>query len=330
MDFPVYSFEILGVRVYAYGLALAFGGLAALVTLCIHQKRWGMKPGSAGLMALLGGLIGLFCSRLLFSLISYNRLFFDAMDGAWLGIMPYFRLRDGGLSLFGFLFGWLIAGAILARSTQQPARTVMDWLALPTALLVATARFGEILGGMGYGEEMPQGLQFFPLSVMNSFEEWYLAVFMLEGFAALLIALYLRRVDAGERKKDRAALLGAQMLRLLILFSASQVFFESLRQDAYLRLESNAFIRVGQVLGALVLITALVILITRAGKDDRVRVGLLGSSSLLFAALCAAAAEFNEKLPFPRELLYALSLSALSLHAWVELRAIRRVQSSKL
>ena len=329
MDFPVYSITFLGMRIHAYGMVLALGAAVALLTLKMGEKRHGMRPGSAPLMLLLGGLLGLLLSRLVFSLVNYNRLFFDAMEGSWLGLRPFFHVGDGGLSMFGFLFGWLLAGALFARATRRNISSAMDWLALPTALFIAIARFGEILGGMGYGEEMPEGLQFFPLAVMNRFEEWYLAVFMLEGASALLIAAQLWHA-AESGGKTRPALPGASMLRMLIPFAALQIFFESLRQDAYLRLESNAFIRVGQLFGVIVLVSVLFLLGAHAVRVKRQRAVLPALLSLLLAALCAAAAEFNEKLPVPRALLYALSLLTLCIHAAAALRLLRGIEASHL
>lgn len=309
MDFPVYSIRIAGFNLYAYGLALAFGCLVLLLALRVGAARHGQGPGSAALMLLLGGPLGLLKARLLFSLVAYKRLFFDAMEGSWLGLWPLFALRDGGFSLFGLLLGWLLAALLYARLRRQTVDRVMDWLAIPSALFVAIARFAEILGGQGYGEEMAEGLQFFPLAVRNSYEEWYLAVFVLEGLVALATALWLwqrgRRKPAGQP--------GNSMLRMLMPVVTLQIFLESLRQDAYLRLESNAFIRLGQLFALVLLLFLLVVLSRRAVRLGKP--GLAGPVwlSLLLAAGCALAAEFNEKLPPARELLYALSLASLCL-----------------
>ena len=114
------------------------------------------------------------------------------------------------------------------------------------------------------------------------------------------------------------------MVALLLPFLSLQIFLESLRQDAYLRLESNAFIRVNQVLGLLVLLGLLALLTARALRQGRPALLAAPWLSLALASGCAIAAEFNEKLPLPKPLLYLISLAALSLFTWLALRAFRR------
>ncbi len=317
-DFPLRSFTLGPLTVYAFGLVLAIGGLAAFALLWLEGRKLHRPAGSAtGLMALCL-LLGLALSRLVYALLQPQQLFFDPVEGGYLGLWPLLALTGGGFSLVGLLLGLLLAGWLHARLSGAEVADTLDWLAQPLALFVCALRFGQLLAGAGYGGEVwEEQFQRLPFAVENSFGEWYLAVFLLEGLLMLLILLYLQR---GRRLHARP---GDQMLRLLTLFLASLIFTESLRQDKILRLEGNSFIRLNQLLGLAGLIIILLMLTRRL-----LRSGLSKQVALLWAALllaCAGvmAAEFNEKLPVNYALLYGLSALGLLVLSVVVLRALR-------
>ncbi|NLD34104.1 MAG: prolipoprotein diacylglyceryl transferase [Clostridiales bacterium] len=315
MPFPVVQFELFGLTVYGFGLALALGGLLALLLLHRDRRRAGMTTGSAPRLMLPAILLGLVGARLVYCVFNYRRVFFDAVEGHWLGLGPFFRLGQGGLSLYGLLAGVLLACCLYARFHRQSAGRVLDWAALPLGVFAGIALLAQILGGTSYGEEvLAEGLQFFPIAVRNDYEEWNLAVFAWQGIAVLAAALSLLRPAKGTARP------GDRMLRLLIPLCALQLFFEALRQDDYPRLESNAFIRVNQVLALAFLIVTAIMLTRRLGTRHALPVW----GMLALAAGAAIAAEFNEKLPMARELLYALSLAAQIALAAVMLHALRR------
>ncbi len=314
MPFPIIQFEVGGLTVYAFGLALAMGGLLALLLLHMGREKAGMPPGAAPRLMLTVAVLGLLGARLVYCLFNWHGVFFDPVEGSWLGIMPFFRLGQGGFSLYGLIAGVLLACYLYARLAGQHTGAVLDWAALPLGLFVGIALLAQILGGTSYGEEvLEEGAHFFPLAVRNDYEEWDLAVFAWQGMTALIASLLLVRSRATARPGDR-------ILRLLIPLCASQLFFEALRQDDYPRMEINAFIRVNQLLALAFLIVIAIILTRRLGTSATLPVW----GALLLSAGAAMAAEFNEKLPVARELLYGLSLAAQALLIIVMLRALRR------
>ncbi|NLD52421.1 MAG: hypothetical protein GX650_05955 [Clostridiales bacterium] len=316
LDFPVYSLQLSGIRLYAFGLVLAGAAVLNWALLGVSQKRHGLKQGTAAALMALVLPLGLFCARLVFALVRAGQVFYDPMEGTFLGISPFFRLEQGGYSFFGLLLGVLLALLILARLSRQPTRRLMDWAAPPLALFCSLLRFAQILGGGGYGEEvLTEGLQFFPLAVQNAYGEWVLAVFVFEGLVALVAFFGLWK----RRHKQH------QMPALLTILTTSQIFLESLRQDAILRLEGNGFIRVSQVL-ALAILAAVMAVITR----QLMQVGKVKSTwtmwpCLLLGAAAAIAAEFYEKLPLSKGLLYGLSFGAQLLLCIVVLRTIDKL-----
>ena len=84
------------------------------------------------------------------------------------------------------------AGAYLAaKMLHVKPSAALDAFAPAGALMAALSRFGgyflqDAMIGLGEYLEDP-ALCFFPLAVVNEWEEYYLAVFMIEGACALLV-----------------------------------------------------------------------------------------------------------------------------------------------
>lgn len=303
--YPLIQFSWLGQTWYGFALALFVDGLAAFALLAFSAKRHGLKPGSASQLMLLSVVLGLIVSRLVFSIFSWQHVFLDPMEGTFLGLLPFFKITHGGLSFYGMLLGVLLACALFARLTHQPVGMVMDAAAVPLGTFSVFALAAQILGGAGFGEEVAPWLQWFPMAVVNTFEEWNTAVFVYQAAAVLLITLWLARRQHVKLSTGNHQSFGEDMLRLLIPLNALQLFFEALRQDDYPRLAANAFIRVNQLL-PLAFLIGITVLLTKKAPRRAAGIWL----PLLFSIAAAIAAEFNEKLPLPRELLYAVSLLA--------------------
>ena len=306
----------------AYALVLVLAVAVASAILIAGAKRFGLGRSAAARFLLLALLLGLFFARLVYSAVRYDFLFFDAMDGRFLGIAPFLDISKGSLSMFGMLLGVFLAAVLDARLARNKTTNRLDAIALPLAAFIAIARFGEILAGQGYGGAVEtEWLRFFPLSIQDPYGDWLTAVFVLEGLTALGIAGWLMIL----RRRKYAQLVN-HYLNLMIPLCASQVFLESLRRDDYLRLESNGFVRVSQVL-ALVFLIAIVAYLThrsvREGKGWQQPV--ISWLVLVLAALAALAAEFYEKLPVPMPLLYGVSFAAQLLLIVVLLRHTRRI-----
>lgn len=297
--YPVAQFSWLGLTWYGFGLALSAGGVLAFAVLLLEAREEPRLKAGAGQLMALSVALGLVCARLAYAIFSWQLVFLDPMDGAFLGLTPLFQVNLGGLSFYGMLLGVLLACLLHAWLSGHSAGAVFDLAALPLGLFSAFALGAQILGGAGFGEEVAPWLNWFPAAVRNAYEEWNAAVFIYQAATALLISLLLVR-------RRVTALPGDRMLRLLIPLNALQLFFEALRQDDYPRLAANGFIRVNQLLALAFLVGAALVLTRRQSRSAP---GLW--LSLLAAVGVAMAAEFNEKLPLPREALYFCSFAAM-------------------
>lgn len=218
----------LGIAVFLVGLLLA----AVLV--------WGRAQRSQRRESLLAMGLSLvfapFASHLLYSLIRFGYAFYD--KGLSYALLPF----QGGFTVYGALLGIVLAIGLSAKLCHSDAMPLMDLFAPALLLLLAFSRFAEGLWFMGFGRfvEMEEHM-FFPLSIFDaSYESWLYAVFMAEAAYALLCGILL--LAFGKRQ---------QMFSALILYSAMQMIFESMRQDEILRW---GFVLCNQVFSLLILL----------------------------------------------------------------------------
>lgn len=229
-------FTIFGRPVTAYALCIALSLAMGLWLLGREQKRRGLRADTAGIFALLSLPLGLLGARAFYCLA---RISFYLEIGA----ENMLRLFDGGYALWGAAGGAALAALMTAKITGQKCAAILDALAAPGALTIALCRFAEFFSGEGIGMYVEnESFWRFPFAVCNEYGEWYWAVFLLEGAAALAIFLVLLL------QKRRAA--GEEAKIFLILYCACQILLESLRRDNFLRW---LFVRVSQLTAVLVL-----------------------------------------------------------------------------
>ena len=273
---------------YTWGALIAAAALAALLLTAAAGKKRGLKAGTAPLFGALAVPLCLLAGRAGYYLFNLNRF-------TVLGI-PFFDLRSGGLMLYGAVAGGLAAAFLAARITGTPFARITDCAAAPAALMIAAGRFGEYLTGAGFGYsvydwfdientygrsfiawEEPEILCRFPFAVQDAFYgNWMFAINLLEGIAAVVFLVILLRMKP--RKEGGAAVL------LMAMYAACQIVFESMREDETVMIN---FMKVSQLISALVLLGALILCLRRAKADagtSAARIALL----LLLAGIATA------------------------------------------
>jgi len=217
-----------------YWLALAAGALLAGLVYGRRLKKSGQplkRALSAPVLALLLGLAG-------------ARLFYFLARSAFLvpmyGWAALFRLPYDGLAFGGAAAGAALAALMMEKACGAAPFSFLDPLAPAGAVMVTAARLGEYAVSFGQGAyvENPSH-QFFPLAVMNEWEEWYYAVFMLEALIALCCLIYALKARGLPR--------GRRFKLTLTLMMLGQVFAESLRSESL----KWGFVRVHQLFAVL-------------------------------------------------------------------------------
>ena len=252
-------FTILGRQMSGYALSIWIGCLAGLVLFIFQARGRKIKGSAIGITVTLGILLGLLCARLYYVLARLD-LFMD------IGFQNFFAAEDEdlkawgaakGAAFWGAVGGVALAALLAGKLTGEKTSRILDALAPSGALAIAISRFGEYSIGEGVGPDVtPEGLFFFPVAVVNEWEEWKYALFMLEGLAGLVIFALL--MTAGRKKTG-----GYRARMFIILYASSQVIFEALRRDNFLRW---LFVRVSQVCCAVVLAFLLAFAVIRWTK----------------------------------------------------------------
>ncbi|GHU73097.1 hypothetical protein AGMMS49992_10610 [Clostridia bacterium] len=250
MTVPAPLFSIAGFDVYAYSLCLAVGAALGLTLMVLVARMVSERVETVlrlGLWVIPMGIVG---ARLAYCLIQAPFLF------AEYGVAIISKLSWGGFALVGAVLGAAGAAWICSALYKKSFAMLLDLLATAGMLTLACARFGEAFTLEGVGREVLQPmLMRFPFAMPNAYyvEEYHVAVFFWEGIAAMIITIVgivvlFKFKKNATRPGDAAAVVG-------LLFSVSQIFLESLREDSFLRF---GFVRVNQLLGVAVIAAAVV------------------------------------------------------------------------
>ena len=265
--------------VTTYSLMMVLGAaLGVLLTLLLNRKRLSLAL-SVCLSGVIGAVLG---GHLLWSLFSLGKLP-DYTSGYALLWQP----QLGGYCLVGAVAGLFIALLLCALLTKQPPRVLFD-MAVPGSLLaLCVGRAAEAFTTQGLGEYIEdEALMRFPCGIAIVYEDWVdwrVPVFVYEAMtAALLLILALVLMN---RLKRPGRLTGIA----LTVVCATQIFFEQLRNDDYLRF---GFVRVTQVSAILAMLAVLLLSVYAAVKRDGWRTASV--LRLVLLPLCALTVIFIE------------------------------------
>lgn len=250
--------DLFGLTLYPYGLAVAGAAVVALLLAVWNFRKAKLDVNILSWFAPLAIVLGLLGARLGFCLASFD---YVAQDG--LGFVLEFT--RGGFMLYGALAGCVVALVIACRICKACPACAADALAVPGMVMIALCRMAEGLVEQGYGWAIadwfaedtsmsiftwadPSILYRFPFGVADYYGGYKWAVFVFEALVALGIAIALTRLMV-KRSGGRAVM-------MVLLYAATQLLCESLRQDSVLRW---GFVRVNQVVGAVLIAGVLVL-----------------------------------------------------------------------
>lgn len=285
MSEPLFLFTIGGLSVSAYACFIFAGILLGAVIFCLSARH--MAKNAAWLTIGLSVILGLLCARAFYVLARLDWFIEVGLDSFFRAAEPADNFWGGtnGAALWGAAGGIALSCLIAGKLTRTRVSQLLDAMAPAAALTVALSRFGEYFIGEGIGPDVTQeALCFFPIAIVNEWEEWKYAIFILEGIAALLIFVLL--ITRGKTLTN-----GYRARYFLILYCSSQIILESLRRDSFLRW---LFVRVSQLTAVLVLFGMILFAIARWRKKapaERMQKKTVVTGVILFflfAGICVA------------------------------------------
>ncbi|MBR4057410.1 MAG: prolipoprotein diacylglyceryl transferase [Oscillospiraceae bacterium] len=254
--------------IYWRPILLVLGALAAALmtlALCILRKR----RIAALLLALpLAVVLSLFFARIIHWYCRYES--YESLRAALQ------TLEGGGYSLIGAFLGVPLAlGIARLCKLEDNLPALLDCAAPGAALGIAIGRLGDLFTYADRGKMFVTNpaLQRLPYAttVVNATSgatEWRFATFFMQSLvgAVLFVLLMVMFLLRSKRRRD-----GDVALIFLTLYSISQVVLDSTRYDA-LFLRSNGFVSLEQILCAVVLVGAVILLSVRSIRNDGFRV----------------------------------------------------------
>lgn len=237
-------FTLLGQPVTGFGLGMAGAMLLMLAVMggwCHARKQ---DDGVFIRFAALAVPLTLLCSRVLFVLADCT-YYLTTLSNPALAL----RFWDGGYSLVGAVLGFMLAAWLSEKATRLPGKPLLDGAALALPLGILVERLCEPGTDMGMGKAIATPAFMF-LGVEDPLTgEWVHPVFYYEAAVAGILFVVLL-ICALRRKKTTGSLLGI----FTVLFAATQIFFECMRNDNHMVVH---FVPVQQVAELLMLLTVL-------------------------------------------------------------------------
>ena len=237
-------FTLLGQSVTGFGLGMAGAMLLMLAVMggWCHARKLGY--GVFIRFAALAVPLTLLCSRALFVLADCT-YYLTTLSNPALAL----RFWDGGYSLVGAVLGFMLAAWLGEKATRLPGKPLLDGAALALPLGILVERLCEPGTDMGLGKAIATPAFMF-LGVEDPLTgEWVHPVFYYEAAVAGILFVVLL-ICAVRRKKTAGSLLGI----FTVLFAATQIFFECMRNDNHMVVH---FVLVQQVAELLMLLTVL-------------------------------------------------------------------------
>ncbi len=306
MHESILSLPIFGRTVYVYGASLALGIAACLLPLLLSLRRAGEQKRLLSMVLWMLPL-GFMGGRLLYCLCLIRGILLEGDIGFVL------RFADGGYMLYGVMGGAALGLWLYAKLTKASFAKLANAVAPAAALLIAIARAAECMTACGIGWAVEnEALHFFPVAVVNEWEEWKYAVFAWEAAIALAIFVYL---IVRQRKGRPVA------MPMLITYATSQLLMESLRKDDVV---SFGFVKVSMLISAILLVVLVILWLARGVKGATLGLGLL-----LLGLGAIITLEFAlDKTVVPNEILYAIMLVVVALLCTLMLRLNSHAEES--
>lgn len=259
------------------------------------------------LTLVLGGVLGAVCAKMVYYLTQIDFMIANGWLQSLVNPDPAEWCFSGGAIGVG------VGAYLAARLLKVKPAAALDAFAPAGALMVALARFGgcflqDAMIGLGEYMENP-ALCFFPLTVMNEWEEHYLAVFMLEGLAALIVTVLALTCFKHKR-----------FVRTVFYLCLPQIILESLHSDSI----SWLFVRVEQLLSMIIIAVVLLLYLlwtARSWKEWLPMVVCVACAGLFVGVEFAL-----DKTSWPIPLIYGAMLLGLAVLAATEISTFKKVK----
>ncbi len=262
------SYSIFGFTLYWYGTIIAIGFLLAVIYVTKRSKQFGLTQDNIIDMLICAVPSAVIGARLYYVVFNFSLY----KDNFW----DIFKIRDGGLAIYGAIIFALLAVIIYCKVKKMPVGPFFDIGALGLLIGQAAGRWGNFMNREAFGRETTV---FCRMGLTDSSGNTIFVhpTFLYESLWNLLGLLLLHIFSkSGKRRYD-----GQIFAMYVAWYGFGRMLIEGLRTDSLYLFSTG--LRVSQVLAALSVIVAVVYLAVNGSLPH--------DKSNLFVNIVAASAE---------------------------------------
>lgn len=256
-----WPFKIFGFPIYWYGIIVALAFLTAVLLALRSSRKYWIEPDTILDMVLIAAPVAIVFARIYYVIFSWDNYKDNLID--------VFKIRDGGLAIYGGVIGALLAVWFYTRKKKMSFLHIADYCIPYLVLGQAIGRWGNFVNQEAFGTktDLPwrmNGIE--PDKYLNSLPEvvdigkfGVHPTFLYESLLDLVIFFFLIYF----RKKKK---LSGEVLSLyLVFYGVGRFMIEGLRTDS---LWLGPF-RVSQLLSALFVAVFVPLFIYRRVRKSR-------------------------------------------------------------
>lgn len=248
-----YAFKIFGIEIYWYGIIIALAFLVAVLLAIRSCRKYGLTPDHILDLVLFAAPVAIIFARLFYVVFSWDQYKDD--------LMGIFRIRDGGLAIYGGVIGALLVAWLYTRKKKLSFLHLADFGIPYLVLGQGIGRWGNFTNQEAFGT-----VTNLPWRMNGSVADGYVMkampgadlaqwgvhpTFLYESIWDILVFLFL--IFYRKRKKAE----GEVLFLYLILYGAGRALIEGLRTDS---LYLGSF-RVSQLLSVVLLAVGVILFI---------------------------------------------------------------------
>lgn len=207
-------FTLFGHEIYWYALCILTGYLAGMFFVTAGAKKRGVNPDNVYDICFWGLIFGLVCARLYYCIFDWESIG---------GIRGIFRIRDGGIAIYGAIIGAVGSAYAYCRIKKLNTLNVFDVMCPGLFIGQIIGRWGNFFNAEVYGKETENFLRM-TINGGNGVHP----LFLYEGiwnFIGLVLLLIFR----GKKKRD-----GQVFFFYIFWYSLGRLFLEGMRQSEYI------------------------------------------------------------------------------------------------
>lgn len=249
---PAPYFEVFGFKIYWYGVLIACGFILAVAYALYRKKDFGLTEDNVIDMLLFAVPIGIIGARLYYVVFNYGLYRGD--------FASVFRIRDGGLAIYGGIIFGALTALIFAKVKKIPMGALLDDCAIPFLIGQAVGRWGNFMNREAYGAvtNVP-----WRMGITEGGAVTYVhPTFLYESLWNVLGIIILHFWSKKHRHFD-----GELFLLYLCWYGLGRFFIEGLRTDSlYL---FNTGLRVSQLVAIITFVASAALLIIINNRKNK-------------------------------------------------------------